>query len=76
MRPPPSLQLVNVTVWIIPNAMLVHSPCQHFSHLTTWCTFIGWSCWYSIFTIMIIEAHNSSPWKSYTGQHPQCHSCC
>ena len=69
MRPPPSLQLVNVTVWIIPNAMLVHSPCQHFSHLTTWCTFIGWSCWYSIFTIMIIEAHNSSPWKSYTGHY-------
>ena len=73
---PPLLQLVNVTVWIIPNAMLVHNPCQHFSHLTTWCTFIGWTCWYSIFTIMIIEAHNSSPWKSYKGQPLHCHSCC
>ena len=56
------LQLVNVCVWVAPNAILLRNNCSWFEPFVVWCAFTSWTCWNTIFLIMLIEAHNCAPW--------------
>ena len=57
------MQLVNVCVWVAPNAVLLRRSCQWFDPFVVWCAFVSWTCWNTIFLIMLIEAHNCAPWE-------------
>ncbi|KAL0035255.1 hypothetical protein WJX79_008828 [Trebouxia sp. C0005] len=56
------VQLVNVCVWVAPNAILLRHNCQWFEPFVIWTAFTSWTCWNTIFLIMLIEAHNCAPW--------------
>ena len=57
-----AVQLVNVCVWVAPNAILLRHNCQWFEPFVIWTAFTSWTCWNTIFLIMLIEAHNCAPW--------------
>jgi len=59
---PHAVQLVNVGVWVAPNAILLRHNCQWFEPFVIWTAFTSWTCWNTIFLIMLIEAHNCAPW--------------
>ncbi len=59
---PHAVQLVNVCVWVAPNAILLRHNCQWFEPFVIWSAFTSWTCWNTIFLIMLIEAHNCAPW--------------
>ncbi len=59
---PHAVQLVNVCVWVAPNAILLRHNCQWFEPFVIWTAFTSWTCWNTIFLIMLIEAHNCAPW--------------
>lgn len=59
---PCAVQLVNVCVWVAPNAILLRHDCLWFEPFVIWSAFTSWTCWNTIFLIMLIEAHNCAPW--------------
>ena len=59
---PCAVQLINVCVWVAPNAILLRHNCLWFEPFVIWSAFTSWTCWNTIFLIMLIEAHNCAPW--------------
>ena len=56
------IQLVNVCAWIAPNAVLLRHSCHWFEPFVAWSAFVSWTCWNTVFLIMLIDAHNCAPW--------------
>lgn len=65
-----TLQLVNATFFLLPNAYVLAKDCAWFafSDLVVWAAFVRWTCWNCLFFMFWVQASNSRPARGRWGE--------
>ncbi|KAK9814194.1 hypothetical protein WJX72_002000 [[Myrmecia] bisecta] len=61
-------QTLNIIFFIAANAYVAANGCTWFSDQVQWLSFAQWSCWNTLFLILLITASNTTPWLDRQGK--------
>ncbi|KAK9805216.1 hypothetical protein WJX72_006836 [[Myrmecia] bisecta] len=61
-------QTLNITFFVTANAYVAAHGCTWFTTPVRWLSFAQWSCWNTLFLILLITASNTTPWLDRQGK--------
>ncbi|KAI7844547.1 hypothetical protein COHA_001905 [Chlorella ohadii] len=59
-----TIQTINCTFYLIPNAYVMTHDCAWFDPVVIWSGFVRWSCWNSLFLLFWVQASSVNPARS------------
>ena len=48
-------QIINLIVFILPNAYVLARPCGWRDPIVLWCNFVSFSCWNTLFLVLVVR---------------------
>ncbi|KAL3142108.1 hypothetical protein ABBQ32_004726 [Trebouxia sp. C0010 RCD-2024] len=58
-------QLINVLAFLTVNVRSLRDDCSYLTPVTTWLSFVMWTCWNTIFMTFCVQAQNSLPQQKH-----------
>lgn len=60
-------QIINLAVYVLPNAYMIARPCGWRDALVMWSAFVSYTCWNTLFLISVVRF---SIWKPLSNTTP------